>query len=1289
MLVDTGSNVTIIKKGLLDTWPDSQIPEIRPVNMGLVTATGEISPFLGKIDVNLTLGSQTFNHDVLLADIQNDGIIGIDFLNKCKCDIMVSKKCLKLNGEKIHCFMKDGNKNATTCRIAVTENVVIPPESEIIIPGKPVDIIQSTVGLIEPNPKFTQKTGLMVGKTLVDVNKGELPIRMANLSKEPYTLYRNTIAATYETVTIPEIKNVETISTNDQHNFDYSSTEVPPHLTDMYEKATKHLSAKQRDEVRELLLKHSNLFSKSDDDLGRTHLVEHTIDTGTSKPIKQAPYRVPLAKRLIAEQEIKNMAEKGIIEPSNSPWSNPVVMVTKPDGSIRFCCDLRKVNDCTIKDSQPLPRIDDTLDALSGSKWYTTLDLVSGYWQIGLAEKDRPKTAFAIQGSSLWQYTVMPFGACNAPATFERLMERVLSGLTWNICLVYLDDIIVTGKTFHEHLANLNQIFDRLTEANLKLSPRKCNLLQKEVCFLGHNVNEHGISTDQRKISAVENWPLPQNVKQIRSFLGLCSYYRRFVHNFSTIAKPLHKLTEKGANFVWTDECQYAFETLKRSLVNAPILAYPSPTSGQFILDADASNVALGAVLSQIQNGEEKVIAYYSRCFSKPERHYCVTRRELLAVIDSIKNFHHYLYGAHFMVRSDHGALRWLMNFKKPEGQIARWIEILATYDYEIQHRAGRIHSNADALSRRPCISKNCSYCERAETKYCEVQCISNSVNTTTDHTDDKLTKAVFICDASVPTKTTNYHDSDGESSYLVAGRQEACTDGKVIVSAGIKVCDDSARMTPSNSSMNQGAYSSSDLISSQQHDCLTTSCNLTENKTVRSCDEGVHHDLKSFDRQKIISSQDEDPIISTIKQWKLNDEKPEWREVASQSVELKYYWNRLDSLVIKDDILYRKWENFNGKLIDWHIVVPKSLRPTVLRELHDSPTGGHFGVKKTLYKVQQRFFWYQMRQDVEHWCNVCDICAARKMPIKKPRSAMKQYNVGAPLERVGIDIMGPFPCSKQGNKYILMIADYFTKWLVAIPIKNQEATTVADKFIERFVSVFGVPLQIHSDQGRNFESLVFKEMCRILGSEKTRTTPMRPQSDGLVERANRTLQNMLSAFVSENQDNWDEYLHILTVAYNTAKHESTGFSPSMMMYGRDINVPIDLIRGKPDDDCITSQSNYGQVLDQTIQTIHEMARKNLYIASSTQKKRYDHRINQNKFSEGSLVWLHNPQIKLGRSAKLSRPWFGPYTVIKRLNDVIYKIQLTSRSKPKIVHHDRLKTYNGTQTSWLKTTPET
>ena len=289
----------------------------------------------------------------------------------------------------------------------------------------------------------------------------------------------------------------------------------------------------------------------------------------------------------------------------------------------------------------------------------------------------------------------MPFGLCNAPATFERLMEKVLRGLQWETCLVYLDNIIVLGRTFDEALGNLATIFSRLQYAGLKLKPKKCDLLREKVAFLDHVVGCDGVKCDPKKIEAVRDWKVPSFVTEVKSFMGLASYYRKFIQDFSKVAEPLNALTKKVQEF--QDR-----ELLKAKLTEAPILSYPSPSEEDlFILDTDASDVGVGAVLSQVQNGKEKVISYASKTLSPSQRKYCVTYRELLAVVLFVNQFRHYLLGRRFKIRTDHVSLKWLMRFKDAEAMVGRWVLQLSTFDFEIKHRRGVNHGNADALSRK------------------------------------------------------------------------------------------------------------------------------------------------------------------------------------------------------------------------------------------------------------------------------------------------------------------------------------------------------------------------------------------------------------------------------------------------------------------------------------------------------------------------------------------------------------------------------------------------------------
>ena len=414
----------------------------------------------------------------------------------------MKKRKLKIQGIEIPCFRKKDVEVDSSCKISLAEDIEIPPFCEYITPAK-VDRI-SKVGIIEPNQSFVEKYEILISHSLVNMDGDKVPVRFMNLKDESMKLYKNTQIATVDCAEILDEEETETIQTlNAQTQTLYNH--LPDHLQCIVDKVPKEVSQEQKQKLEKLLLEFLNSFSISSNDKGLTELIEHKINTGNAPPIKQPPRRIPLAKMAEVEKEINDMLDKNVIETSNSPWSSPIVLVKKKDGSIRFCIDYRKLNHVTIKDSYPIPRIDTTLDALSGSKWFSTIDLKSGYWQVKMTPEDKPKTAFSIPGGGHWQFLNMPFGLCNAGATFERLMEKVLSGLSWKICMVYLDDIIILSKTFDEHLENLRQVFERLKSANLKMNPKKCCLLQKQVSFLGHIVDANGISTDPSKLESVKN----------------------------------------------------------------------------------------------------------------------------------------------------------------------------------------------------------------------------------------------------------------------------------------------------------------------------------------------------------------------------------------------------------------------------------------------------------------------------------------------------------------------------------------------------------------------------------------------------------------------------------------------------------------------------------------------------------------------------------------------------------------------------------------------------------------
>lgn len=613
----------------------------------------------------------------------------------------------------------------------------------------------------------------------------------------------------------------------------------------------------------------------------------------------------------------------------------------------------------TKRDSFPLPRIDTTLDSLRGSPVFSTLDLASGYWQVELKHEDKHKTAFAIP-SGLYEFQTMPFGLSNAPATFQRMMNKILVGLVPQKCLVYLDDIIVHGSDLEAHLENLRSVFDRIKDAGLTLSPTKCKLLRDSVDFLGYRVTPSGIITSDDKVKSIVEWPTPRSATEVRSFLGLASYYRRFVAGYAKVASPLHKLTHSQNKFRWTNEAEQAFKVLKQKLCSTPILAYPDvrEDSGIFILDTDASNEGIGAVLSQIQpDGSERVISYASRALSPEEKKYCVTRKELLAVICFSQKFQPYLIGRRFQLRTDHQSLKWLLNFKDPSNQLARWQQEIQILDYEFVHRPGVKHGNADGLSRRP-------------------------------------------------------HQGHGD-----------CPSCQSLQAAAVRIQPEQTEMWAHEQSI--------------------------------------------------------DPNISIIYNRLITGSpKPTGREMAGLSYEAKSLWSLWDKLRLENNVLIFQYQPDLSK----RLVLPISLVNQTLVALHSEL--GHAGQGKMVAAARQRYWWPHQQRDVVNFCTRCDTCASFKCQ-RYNRAPLTNITTGFPNEIVGVDIIGPLPISDVGNRYILVMVDLFTKWCEAVPLVEMDAVTVANAIFREWIARWGAPLQLHSDQGANFESNVVQSLCDMFGIKK------------------------------------------------------------------------------------------------------------------------------------------------------------------------------------------------------------
>ena len=1106
----------------------------------------------GEATLPICMGHVQYVTHVLVADIGTDALLGYDFLRDNDFAVDCGQGILRNN----YVAYPITHRRSTTasCQMIAVNHVTVKPGEETLVRVRPrgrKDI--GWASAITGDAGKRRAGGLGIIPTLFNPGENTAAVLTINNQNTAVSIAKGEVVARAEEYEYTQA------TPSPQDRTSSSPRPFPEHLRCILDDVPQECSAAQRRIIAQLLTDYSDVFIAPDGKLGHTTMAEHHIDTGTARPVKQRPRRVPLARRADATKEVQNMLDKGLIEPSQSPWASPIVLVTKKDGTMRFCVDYRKLNDLTLKDAYPLPRIDVTLDKLSGNKWFTTLDLASGYWQVPLARSSRERSAFCTE-DGLYQFKVLPFGLCNAPSTFTRLMDRVLDSLVGKSCLVYIDDVITYGRTFDHALNNLQGVFERLRDAGLTLKPSKCSLFQREVAFLGHYVSAEGVRCDPAKIDKVRSWTAPKNVKDVKSFLGLASYYRRFIKGFATIASPMTALTKKETPFRWDSKCQQAFEDLKSLLTEAPILVQPLDV-GKYVLDTDASNFGIGGVLSQIRpDGGEKVIAYASKTLSPSQRNYCATRRELLAVVEMTHKFRHYLVGQRFLLRVDHASLTWLLNFKEPEGMVARWIERLAFYQYDMQHRAGIKHGNADALSR-------CSDCKRAE-----------------------------------------------------------CEDAGA---ADIWEVDDA-------------------LL-----DELTAFQGLT---------------LEQI-RESQMTDDELSPIFQLLEaEENLTEKPPGW---FGWPLATKRLWHKKKWMRVVNGVLCKNRRDCRTGLIFPVIIVPIDLRQLVLRQLHDAQLAAHPGIRRMTWSVQKRCYWPGMSDDIVRWIHQCEKCSRRKVSPRQSRHPLQHIPAGNAFERLAMDVLEPGIISDTGSRYILVVADYFTKWVEAYPLPDHRAETIAKVLVENWILRFGVCRYLVSDQGRDLDGKVMRAICDLLGAEKMRTTPYRPQADGMVERFNRSVLAMLSAYVSMTLTDWDQKLPFVMAAYRATVHSSTGVTPNSLVFGREIHLPLDIFFPMVEEhDHPVCPHQYVEWLRKTLQFAHSLARKTLAGAARTQKSVYDKRSRERHFEVGQIVlYWYPPRAR----KKLSYGWCGPYVILKKLGVVTYAVHHLETNDERVVHVDYLK----------------
>ena len=1256
-LIDTGSSANLINSKLVTTL---KLTNIQPSKVNLCSINKTPIKVHGETIVSMMIGSKLCNVDVIVADINSDVVLGNPFICDHKALLDMNDQSVTIPGvETTSVPITPVNPIASTYSVdrehclSVSNHTVKPNHGKWIklqhghhtLPLGKSGIIYPILSHLSPAQRLNSNHSITEALFLV-INNTDSPLSISKGDQIGYVEWYDS-SEFIPLSQVTDSRDSTLVPVNGTYALELTDSEKTLRWTELCKvlKSDKwELSQSEVEEAKTKLKEYEFCFALEHEPLGILKNYEHQIEVGSHKPISQRPRPLTGEKREALDEIIDDLLQRGIIRPSRSPWSSPVCLVRKgtvsPNGSKdsdkglkkaswRLCVDYRKTNECIVRDSFPLPNISHLLASMKHSKFFSVTDLASGFHQLKIRETDIPITAFCTE-DGLWEYITIPMGLSNSPPSFVRAITNMLKSVK-DFAICYLDDICIIGTDFESHLRNLCEVLNILRFNNLKLKAGKSKLFKKELEFVGHVISEEGITYSESRIECIRYLPVPRDPKSLRSYLGTMGYFRKYCKDFSKIARPLFKLAVADkTDFIWSDEAELAFSELKRILTSPPVLALPRDDD-QFILTTDASGVAIGSVLTVTRPEGRRVIAYASHLLEKSRQNYPCTQKELYAVVYYVQFHRSYLQNRHFYVETDHRALKFLKSFKEPSSLVHRWINILTHFDFTVLHKAKTfgLIKVADCLSRP-----------------------------TKDN--DTLSIAKLLPDGTF-------------KSYLAELPDNTDNEAEDNEALGVKTASKLNESLP-------GSHNRSMSISTENEPCnsltvaaTTIAVNDTNDGNVPSTEPVP---LVNVDQDQVVNTyvteianaQNQDVAIKTLKDRLVNSPTSTILQIALDPPVTKFYWSFKDRIKIENDILYYRDNKNRHK-----IIVPSHKVNDIMKLTHDHATAGHRSAQKMLQVLKPKYHWFKMKDDIEMYVKRCRSCGVHKKPrANRPRAPLYMTRTSSKFERLAIDFAGPFTRTARNNRFILLGLFTFTKFAFAVPMSCIDSEHVARALIERWITFFGVPLEIHSDAAPNLVGELMQQLYRLLDIKLTHNLPYMPQSNGAAERLVSTLKNMLCHFAVSKHRQWDFMLPMIVLAYNSTYSAVTKCTPQQMVTGENVRVSLDLAFGPPPIIEDIYELDYIAWLRETLYEIHEYARDNMAASIQSTKDRFDKGQFGKALKENDLVWKLKGRFETG-SRKWQKKYDGIYIVISQKSNTSYLIRHVHTNKEEIAPFNRLK----------------
>lgn len=1191
-LVDTGASISAIKYECIERL---RIPfhknEISVVGIG-----GDIVS-VGHVFLQLNIEGYIFKHKFYVfknLPCKTNGILGQDFFKKFQALIDFELNTLQLNTENNeHVTLKFEYIMTTSQNF----QLMLPPRCESIhyvSTDMRGDLLVTSQELCD---------GVYLGSTLVRSDNGRIPIKILNTRDKEIKL------------------NYFNLNLKKLDDYFICTFDKPIMNSDRVKKLFSllnlaGLNTEEQKSIENICAKFPDIFHLPGDKLLTTPIYEQSIDLKPNTvPIYTKQYRLPNSQKLEIDKQIQNMLNDGIIEESRSPWSSPLLLVPKKSDSTngkkwRVVIDYRKLNNEIQDDKFPLPNINEILDSLSGAMYFTHLDLYQGFFQINLKSSSRPCTAFTT-GKNQYHMTRMPMGLKSSPNSFSRMMTIAMSGLNYDKCLIYQDDLVVFGRNLNFHNQNLMDVFSRLRKVNLKLNPVKCNFLQKEMLYLGHVVSQNGILPDSNKIKVLENYPTPQTADETKRFVAFANYYRKFIPNFAEIALPLNKISCKNVVFSWTQECNISFNKLKSALIKPPVLQYPDfSDSNEFLLQTDASGKAIGSVLC---NRDGRPVAYASRSLNKAEINYPTIEKELLAIVWSVKYFRPYLYGKRFKIQTDHKPLMYLFSMRDPSSRLLKFRLLLEEYDFHIEYIKGKSNSAADALSRisissddlknineQVCVLTRAQYKKLEENKNASTSQGNSADNIDTNSRPAQPRVVEIIRKPKYFTELV-FCDDKKINKLL---REEIVDQYKYFV------------YVPSKSIIYLNTMSRSSITRVELMRELLFICkkyNISEvcilrNEQTKDILPGLINAINDYDK---------------------------WHDLRVCILSNAQRINNLDD------------------------------RKVILNDFHLLPTSGHAGIKRMTNNIKRYYFWPSMEKDIVDYVSKCEHCNKQKYSVGTKQPMVITTTANSAFEKIFLDIVGPLPKDCNNFSYILTLQCELTKFTEAYPLQAKDSVSVASALVNNYILRFGIPKTIATDRGSEFISTTMKQICQLLKINQISSTAYHHESIGALENSHKTMGAYLRTYCQNKTDNWSSWLPYWCFAYNNAVHCETQYTPHELVFGKRCVLPCNFSGGTVDP--LYAHDSYPLEFKYRLQLAQKDARDNLLNSKIKRKNKYDINIKPVYYNKNDMLWLRNPSDN-----KMDPIYLGPYLVV---DDLDCNVKIIKNGKEDILHKNRTKPY--------------